>query len=233
MTRQVILIAGEPQEFYEVSDFFRLLAADAPLKVEFYSQGREVSEAVDVSKGYAEKFDRGTFDRVRLVSDTTQAVQFVTRLGNVVLYDAAPVGDTAIVSSVPLPLDAATLLTMGRPQMPEAHWKDTSTLVANTPLTVFAPGANVNGALIWSAQGYENFTSAQNLVFIAKASAPANVADGEVIAQAIMRGVIAGTECMAVELLNPTRIAAGLGLYLIASSAGAAGRLRNARYTLL
>ncbi len=65
MSRQITLIAGQPQEFYEVGDFVRILAATDPLTIEFYSAGREIAEAVNVSKGYAEKFDLGTFDRVR------------------------------------------------------------------------------------------------------------------------------------------------------------------------
>ena len=43
--------------------------------------------------GYAESFRAGGFDRVQLVSPTTQVVQFVMRLGNQVAYDLPPFGN--------------------------------------------------------------------------------------------------------------------------------------------
>lgn len=131
MTRQVNLIAGEPQEFYEVADFFRLLSAVGPLTVEFYNQGREVSEAVGISKGYAEKFDAGTFDRVRLLSATTQAVQFVTRLGNVVQYDAAPVGDTNIVNTLGTVVQGVATVTSASAQLLAANTARKLLLIQN------------------------------------------------------------------------------------------------------
>lgn len=234
MSREITLLAGVPQEFYEVADFFRILSAAAPLTVEFYSAGREVSEAVNVSKGYAEKFDRGTFDRVRLISQSTQAVQFVTRLGNVVLYDAAPVGDTAIVSSVPLDLTANTLLNLGRPELPIANWKDGTTLALNTPVTVFAAGANPNGAILWTLEAWDfSGASLQTQAFIAKATAPVSPFDGEIIAQSHNTALSTGTTSCAVKRENPTRIGPGLGLYFISSIAGSGGCLRSCRYTLL
>lgn len=233
MSREITLLAGVPQEFYEVADFFRILSAAAPLTVEFYSAGREVSEAVNVSKGYAEKFERGTFDRVRLISGTTQDVQFVTRLGNVVLYDAAPVGDTAIVSSVPLDLTAATLLNMGRPELPVANSSQNGVLVANTAVNVFTGAANVNGAIIWTAGATDQTSGAGLLVLIAKATAPGSVADGDLlaIAQAMP---ISTVNYLHMQKEQPTRLAAGLGLWWICSLAGTSSScLRSVRYTLL
>lgn len=236
MSRQITLIAGEPQEFYEVGDFVRILAATDPLTIEFYSAGREIAEAINVSKGYAEKFDLGTFDRVRLVSATTQAVQFVTRLGNVVQYDAAPIGDTAIVSSVPLALNAATLQsikTNGFPLASTGAWRDASSMVAGSPLTVFTAAANVNGAIILSAEAYDYNVANLAQAFIAKATAPGSVNDGEVIAQSHISAAFSANLFFAVKRETPARIAPGLGLYFISSNAGSAGYFRNCRYVLL
>lgn len=235
MSRQITLLAGVPQEFYEVADFIRILGASAPLTIEFYNQGREVAEAVGVSKGYAEKFDLGTFDRVRLVSATTQDVQFVTRLGNVVNYDAPPVGDTAVVSSVPLELTAAMLQQLTRPLLPGGSWASGATMAANTPLTIFTPAANVNGAIIHSMEAMDSFTVSGFQSFIAKASAPTSPVDGQIIAQtvAMVRSDAGGATFHGVVREVPTQIAAGLGFYFISISAGAASQLRNCRYTLL
>lgn len=88
MSRTTTIQAGTFQEFYEVGDFFRLLACNDAVTVEFFLQGAEISEAVNVLAGYGEQFKDGRkFDRVRITSATTQAVQFVTRDGAEVRYD--------------------------------------------------------------------------------------------------------------------------------------------------
>lgn len=96
MINTIPLTAGQRVEFREPGDFFRVLAAAAALTVEFYENGREIAEAVGIGAGYAEKFERGTFDRIAITSATAQTVQFVTRLGNTVQYDSPPTGDVNV-----------------------------------------------------------------------------------------------------------------------------------------
>lgn len=100
MINTINLTAGQRVEFREPGDFFRVLAATAVLTVEFYENGREIAEAVGIGAGYAEKFERGNFDRIAITSATAQTVQFVTRLGNTVQYDAPPTGDVTIAGEV-------------------------------------------------------------------------------------------------------------------------------------
>lgn len=88
----VTLTAGQTVEFYEPGDFLRLLKADSPVKIEFYRNGAEISEADGVTTGYAEKLRTGDFDRIRITSATTQAVSLVTRMGTDVFFDAPPTG---------------------------------------------------------------------------------------------------------------------------------------------
>lgn len=246
MSRTINMAAGVPQEFYEVSNFFRILAASGPLTVEFYFGGREVTEAIDVTEGYAEKFETGTFDRVRLVSPTNQTVQFVQRLGNVVQYDKAPVGDSNIVGSVPLALDAptlaalesidlnpATLLALQRPTLPTNQATQNAQLVANTAQIVIPAANNVNGAIVWAAEAADQLNPVGCLVLIAKATAPANIIDGEVIATsaAFPISTVVYTH---LKTAGPVRLAPGLGLWFIASTAGSvASAVRFVRYTLL
>lgn len=89
--------AGGLLEFHDRGDFFRVMDADAPLTVTFYRNGAEVARGVDVGEGYAEKFEGNYFDRITVYSATTQAVQLVARLGNVVNYDKAPTGAVMLV----------------------------------------------------------------------------------------------------------------------------------------
>lgn len=102
MLNTITMTAGQRLEFHEQGDFFRILKASETVKVEFYARGKEIAEAEGVGAGYAEKFDLGQFDRIVINSDTDQTVQFVTRLGNVVQYDAPPVGNVTIVGTQPV-----------------------------------------------------------------------------------------------------------------------------------
>lgn len=92
----VTMSAGQTVEFYEPGDFFRLLKADQAVKVEFYRNGAEISEAEGVTTGYAEKMRQGEFDRVRIYSATAQTVSFVTRMGADVYFDAPPTGSVTV-----------------------------------------------------------------------------------------------------------------------------------------
>lgn len=236
MSQTIIMQAGVPQEFYGVANFIRILEAAGPLTLEFMNAGREVAEALDVGEGYAEKFEVGTFDRVRLTSPTNQTVQFITRLGNSIQYDKAPIGDTNIVGSVPLALDAATIAALARdaqrPELPTNNWQSIAAAAAGVPITVFLPAANVNGAIVWAASATEVNAALIQMAFLAKASAPATLVDGEVIAASVVAALGANMHSN-IYLPAPQRIAAGLGLYYYPSANGAANYPRHVRYTLL
>lgn len=96
MKIDVTINAGQTLEYFEPGDFFRLLDASAPVDIRFYSQGKEVSEAENIGEGFAEKFRAGSFDRVQITSATTQALQFVIRLGADVFYDKPPTGSVVV-----------------------------------------------------------------------------------------------------------------------------------------
>lgn len=96
MKIDVTINAGQTLEYYDPGDFFRLLEATAPVSITFYKQGKEVSEAENVGEGFAEKFRVGDFDRIRIHSATTQALQFVIRLGADVYYDKPPTGTVVL-----------------------------------------------------------------------------------------------------------------------------------------
>ena len=83
--------AGATLEFYETGDFLRLIECNNPVTIRAYNLGAELVNAEGVSEGYAEKFSQ-QFTSIKITSATTQTLQFVVRLGNVVYYDAPPVG---------------------------------------------------------------------------------------------------------------------------------------------
>jgi len=223
---KVTFTAGQRLQTSEVGDFFRLLSTTGPVTVEFYYQGREIAERRDVEAGFAEQFRVAQFDRVDITSATAQTVQWETALGSEIRYDR---GAATISGSVDL--NAGTLLaleeTTNIPKLPGADFQTFAAFVGGTPITVFTPAANVNGAIIWDAEAADLTTGAFSL--IAKAgAAPTTLVDGEVIAISNFGPGSSG----ALSLKRPARIAAGKGLYYIAAAAGSAHQ-KTARYTLL
>lgn len=114
-----------------------------------------------------------------------------------------------------------------------AAYKSLTSQAAATPDTVFAPGANPNGAIVWAAGFASNNTgaaSAFGIGFVAKTSAPATVIDGDTIL--LPTATPTGANFIG-ELNNPVFIAAGKGLYFISALAETAGfASRRVLYTL-
>jgi len=89
--------AGATVKFVELADFFRLLSTQADVDVRFFREGADVVETPGVSAGYGERFSE-RFDAFEISSATAQTIKFVTRLGNVVQFDAPPTGDVNVVN---------------------------------------------------------------------------------------------------------------------------------------
>lgn len=151
-------------------------------------------------------------------------------------------GSIALAGAVAL--DSATLAaleqTSTRPELSTGYFNNTAALVANTPVTVFTPAANVNGAILLRAFLHQQGVNTGGAIFIAKSSAPASIADGELIfgsSSTAPNGAAAAFNCTG--FMNyPQSIAAGLGLYLISQDAqgaavGTSPNQRACSYRLL
>jgi hypothetical protein len=218
--------AGQRLQINGEADFFRLLATTSPVTIDFYFQGREIAERLEVEAGFAEQFRTIQFDRVDIVSPLAQTVQFETALGSEIRYDRGAASITGTVE-----IGATSLAALARPDAATGFFSDSSTIVANTPLNVFTPAANTNGAILLTAYCADSgINTAQ--VFIAKTSAPTSFTDGEVL-MASTSFMSTGTAYGYGFLPSPQFIHAGKGLYFISSQAGAAGQTRSARYRLL
>lgn len=125
--------------------------------------------------------------------------------------------------------------TAVRPEIATGFFSDISSLVANTPLTVFAPGANANGAVLLSADINDVNSVGSIQVFIHKASAPASVTDGAVLLQAKTSALPSASASLAGRSEYPQYIPAGQGLYFISSAISPSGvySMRSCRYKLL
>lgn len=112
-----------------------------------------------------------------------------------------------------------------------ASYKSITALVANTPEAVFAPGSNVNGAIVWTASAVSRAGGSSNISYVAKTSAPATVVDGDVIASANSFSQNVSNDS-GLSLSRPVFISAGKGLYAISTVSESSGS-RSVLYTLL
>lgn len=126
--------------------------------------------------------------------------------------------------------------TAVRPEQATGFYASNGALAANTAEVIFAPAANVNGAIILTAEYDLDAQSAGGTpgAILAKNSAPATIIDGEVIltAQGAHNYTGVGYALGFKGVLQyPQFIPAGKGLYVI--STGAFSPRRSCRYKLL
>lgn len=103
MNLTTTLAAGVMQEYYSPATFFRLLDTVDPVDVTFYLAGKEIERLENVTEGFAIRFDLGPegggFDRIQLLSATTQSVTFVSAYRADVFYDQPPTGNVAVTNT--------------------------------------------------------------------------------------------------------------------------------------
>lgn len=112
-----------------------------------------------------------------------------------------------------------------------ASYKSVTAMAANTPDTIIAPGANVNGAIIWDAGFFDVHSAFGQIAMIAKNAAPTTVIDGDVLL--IAENFVAGaSNYSSGKLEKSVKIPAGKGLYYIQNGTQT-GSHRFCNYTLL
>lgn len=232
MSAKETFSAGQTREFFGAGDFFRLLQTTGPITVEFYLDGREVAEMVDIEAGYAESFAREQkrFDRIRIYSPTAQDVKWVTRDGSDVRYDR---GAASITGSVDL--NAATIAQLRSPR-PEAQTGSTNVsgaLAATTAEVVVTPGTNVNGVIVYSATFSDYGTAPIQGGLLAKEGAPTAITDGVMIAHIMSGGPSSSNTHHKADLQRDVFIPAGLGIYWYASITTSSNCQRTTRFRVL
>ncbi len=143
--------AGQRLVFSESCDFFRLLAAQGVVNVEFYKSGAEVAEALEVGAGYAERIATG-FDLLAITSTVTQTIQFVTRQGAEVRYDTPPNGNVTVTNTGGAFTQSAATVTNTSGQLRAANIARRYLLIQNNDATgdIFV---TVDGTAATSAKG--------------------------------------------------------------------------------
>jgi hypothetical protein len=243
----VVFGAGESKLFHLGGAYFEIIDAPSPVDVVLTDKNgvqRGVMRNAEASF-YIKNTD---YDTVQLTSATAQTIRFAfgsseagTRrsTGSVTISGSVALDAATLAALESIDLNAASLNTLRYPLQSNQSWTHSAALSVNTAVQIFAPGSNVNGAVILTA-GYQQTGGASNMagpVFICKSGAPTSITDGEVIC--CSSGVATGTNYFAcAQLPAPQIIAPGLGLYLISqdalNGAGASTpNMRHCRYRLL
>ena len=162
MLLTVTINAGTTLVFQEDADFFRYLEGVGTLNVDFYKKGRRVAEADSIKPGYCENFETYAFDRLEIYSATTQQIQFVTRMGSVVAYDAAPTGAVTLSGMQGTFIQAGATVTTASAQLLAGNALRRYLLIQNKDLTgdIYLNLAGVaasaaNGLLLKAGESYE------------------------------------------------------------------------------
>lgn len=138
--------------------------------------------------------------------------------GSIIVGEEGFVDNRMILGSASaIALDAPTQAALN-PKSTTTYFGNAAALVANTPLTIFTPATNVNGAWVTGAELHTVGGAGRSICsVIAKTAAPANIIDGQVIVMSKI--IIDGASPITSASLNqPKLIPAGWGLYLIAAA---------------
>lgn len=184
-----------------------------------------------ISRGQG--LEKSTYNRL-----TIQDASGAPNVGTILVSESNFIDQTlygSIALAGAVALDSATLAALEqinvRPEAPTGFYAANGALAANTADPVFLAAANTNGAILLSAYVNETDAAAASAAFVAKATAPATVIDGEVIFGTAHSNVVLGSNQLALAQYIP----AGKGLYFICTVATtvAAQNNRSCRYKLL
>lgn len=234
--------AGERIEIAASGNYVRVRKS----AVELIIENGEKNEIVEVSEG--DDFEFSPFKNLYITNAgaTTETIKLTISSGkkagsakvggSVAIVGAVELGANSLAALERVDLNAVTSDLL-RFETYGASYKSTTALAANTADTIFTAAANVNGAIIHSAQFADfNAGTATNGGggFLAKATAPATVLEGDSILGVDTFAVYSAAVTMGLgSLKNPVKIPAGKGLFFITGVAQSNTNSRSVLYTLL
>ena len=183
----LILLANETRAVTVSGDYFELRTAAAALDlVELLDANNGVIGYLDEAEATDYLRTKTQFSQVRIKNGATpQTIRFYHGTG-----DSGSNRFTGVVSGE-VALDAATLAAIDasvvaarKPYAKTGYQNTAAGLAANTPETVFLAAANPNGVIV-TAAALASLSGGNVCGFgglLAKATAPANITDGQVIA---------------------------------------------------
>ena len=256
-----VFAAGESKIFALSGEYFEVIDCTGPIDVVLSDiSGAQLAR---LSQAQASFYSKSvSFGVIQITSASAQTVRFAYGSGETgtrrssgsmsisgpVALDAATLAALEVISiSSPISLGASTLSALAsvdlktatidslkNPYQSTSSYSQVGALAANTPVTIFSPGANANGAILISA----GFSDIQTVPFVAnmvaKTSAPANPTDGEIVVLGLIAYSANSNPTVLVGKTDvPAYLPAGVGLYYIQSVANPGNYARSARYRLL
>lgn len=217
---------------------FRIKGTAARWNVALVDPGTTLSGSIVIGSGEFDdantlnvmKLDASFANSVTVTNDAAHAVPVAVQgtasvTGNVAIPAGVKLTNTT-AERVPVSLDVSqTMNVLGNIIAYQSGWNGSGLASpANTPLTIVAPAANVNGIMVNKSTMQYSGTN-YGTALVAKASAPTGLFDGDIIA--FVNSGVQQDE-------NQYKIPPGKGLYWVSDSAHVAGsRIQNVLYTVL
>lgn len=239
------LAANEVCEVALTGQYLELrAAADLVTRVELLDKsGGVVSLLQDVEATDYVRTDR-RFETVRITNGATpQALRFYYGDGDSgsnrftgVVSGEVSLNAATLAALEFLDLNAATLATLRTPLAPTASVFSTGAAVANTPFTMIAPAANVNGIILQELHAFDIGASAANAGgFYGATVAPGTVFSPGALPVALLGLIAVNASAIyhRAERHEEFLLPAGYGLYYIQNFAGDASSVRSATHRTL
>lgn len=208
------LTANGSQQIQADANFYKILTASGDVSIT--RDGGSTVKPMRAGRGER---------NVQFLTLTIRDLSGAPNSGTILVGDSDFIDDTIVLSSA---------LNV-RPEAPTGAYKANGVLAANTPDTVFTPGANTGGAFVLNA----GFWVSQSPVvayaaFLAKAGVPPTTQiDGDLVLNSSFYFINGTTNIEAGTLPKDIFIPAGQGLYFIATGGVLANSTRHCQYKLL
>ena len=236
----IALTAGGIQVLLAEGAYFRIQSSTGPITIDIDGLGvlpgllagqgiartpfkrltlRDVSGAPNVGKllvSSEEFIDNRTFGVSTLDAATLAALESVDlNSATLAALESVDLNPATLAALESVDLNVSTRDSLKTPVSANGSFASGVAVAANTPITVFTPAANVNGAILLSASMHSSEAATHMTAFLARTVAPTSVFDGEVFLLAAFTGSSNGSA----QLHSSQFIQPGQGLFFIASSA--------------
>lgn len=218
--------AGTKQQFGLRGGTLRIISASVPV----FFESKQNSSAFYLEQGEEIILSDDVFFNLDIFHNDAADQTFIIAVSENAKIGSAKVSGLVQVSNA-IALDSATKDAL-RFQTYGAAFSSNTILGANVPQVVVSPAANVNGLIISAASAFSNSGAIIYVSLLANTVAPVSVIDGDVICSIDVYTPVSGSNSGAISLKNPIKVAAGKGIYYMATSAEING-LRSCLYTLL
>lgn len=226
------LTAGGSYRLPASGSYFRIMSATGAVNVTVEGRGKLTSmQAGQALQGV--DFDALIIQDASGAGSTGQILVASAEFKDNRLNGTVDLSAASLQALESIDLNPTTRNILTRPLQYTSSYQSQASLAANTPEVVIPPADNLNGAILLRFHA-SNYPANGNLeTLVAKATAPASIIDGKIVARAsqLWPNGSATNIQSEIRVENPVLIPAGMGLYYIANAA-MVGTMNLTRYGL-